>query len=79
MEIIKDAKLEEEDKLILALVDKARFNENILIILRGNYISVTIFDKADEVKESVSYYTDDETERNKIQLERLKELTKWKY
>ena len=76
MEIIKDAKLEEEDKLILALVDKARFNENILIILRGNYISVTIFDKADEVKESVSYYTDDETESNKIQLERLKELAK---
>jgi hypothetical protein len=76
MEIIKDAKLEEEDKLILALVDKARFNENILIVLRGDYISVTIFDKADEVKESVSYYTDDETERNKIQLERLKELAK---
>ena len=76
MEIIKDAKLEEEDKLILALVDKARFNENILIILRGNYISVTIFDKADEVKESVSYYTDDETERNKLQFERLKELAK---
>ena len=76
MEIIKDAKLEEEDKLILALVDKARFNENILIVLKGNYISITIFDKADEVKESVSYYTDDETERNKIQLERLKELAK---
>ena len=76
MEIIKDAKLEEEDKLILALVDKARFNDNILIVLRGDYISVTIFDKADEVKESVSYYADDETERNKLQLERLKELVK---
>lgn len=80
MEFIKDAKLEEEDKIILALLDKTRFNENILIVLRGNFIGYTEFNEEDNeeiVKECIDYHSGDETERNKLQFERLKELAKW--
>lgn len=78
MEIIKDAKLEEEDKLIISLLDKARFNNNnILIVLRYNFIGYTEFNDNEEVEESVDYFTDIETERNNMNLQKLKELAKW--
>lgn len=77
MEFIKDEKLEEEDKLIISLLDKARFNNNnILIVLRYNFIGYTEFNDNEEVEESVDYFTDIETERNNINLQKLKELAK---